>query len=183
MMSKMCKYLILWLLVTTSLLSYNYEQYFEKYSRWYFGYDFDHTWFIAQGLQESRLDSSAVSYVGASGVMQIMPGTWNDLTKNKFDVFNPQYNIMYGIKYDKRCWNIWKAPRPFEDRLKFMLGSYNAGAGHLIKAQKKALGMGLNPNSWSNIEVTLPAITGHHSKETITYVKRIFKYHRQINGL
>lgn len=170
-------------IIIIPLFSYNYEHYFEKYSKWYFGYDFDYTWFIAQGLQESRLDSSAVSYVGASGVMQIMPATWNDLNENKFNVFNPQYNIMYGIKYDRRCWNIWKAPRPFNDRISFMLGSYNAGAGHLIKAQKKALQMGFNPNAWVNIEVTLPSITGRHSKETITYVKRIFKYHRKINGL
>ena len=45
--------------------------------------------------------------------------------------------------------------------------------GNIIKAQKKAKQIGVDPNLWRSIEVTLPKVTGKHSKETITYVKKI----------
>ena len=45
---------------------------FEKYGK---QYDFDPLMLAAQGYQESTLDQSKRSHVGAIGVMQIMPAT------------------------------------------------------------------------------------------------------------
>jgi soluble lytic murein transglycosylase-like protein len=45
---------------------------FEKYGK---KYGFDPLMLAAQGYQESQLDQSARSHVGAIGVMQIMPAT------------------------------------------------------------------------------------------------------------
>ena len=42
-------------------------------------YDVDYLLMAAQGYQESRLDQSAKSHVGAIGVMQVMPATGKDL--------------------------------------------------------------------------------------------------------
>ena len=156
-----------------------YGKYFKRYSNEYFGKKFDHYWFVAQAKQESRFDSLAVSPVGATGLLQIMPNTWNDLTGGKVSIYSAKYNIKYGIKYDKWLWDNWTSQRPFIDRISFMLGSYNAGLGNPLKAQKIAKERGLNENLWSSIEKTLPEVTGKHSKETITYVKRIKKYYNE----
>jgi hypothetical protein len=48
----------------------------------------------------------------------------------------PRWNIAAGIFYDRTIWNLWLVERPLQDRLKFMFGSYNAGKGSILKAQK-----------------------------------------------
>lgn len=157
-----------------------FEKYFKKYSKYYFKNErIDYYWFVAQAKQESRFDSTAVSPVGARSIMQILPATWKDLTDNMFDIESPKYNIKYSIKYSHWLWNNWTAPRPFIDRISFMLGSYNCGLGHLLSNQKVAEEKGLNPNLWENMEKTLHYITGNkNSHETIQYVKKIKKFYK-----
>jgi membrane-bound lytic murein transglycosylase F len=156
-----------------------YDKYFSKYSKRYFGPAFDWHYFKAQAVAESHLDPKAKSPVGAAGIMQIMPRTFKEiLSKNpkiRGSRMQPRWNIAAGIYYDRQIWNLWKARRPFRDRLFFMFGSYNAGKGNILKAQKIAETRGLNPNLWSSIEPTLPAVTGKRSRETIGYVKKIDK--------
>jgi membrane-bound lytic murein transglycosylase F len=72
-------------------------------------------------------------------------------------------------------WKAWKAKRPFQDRVNFMFGSYNAGKRNILKAQKIADKQGLDPNLWPSIERTLPEVTRRRSKETIGYVEKISK--------
>jgi len=72
-------------------------------------------------------------------------------------------------------WNAWKADRSFQDRINFMLGSYNAGKGNILKAQRIAKKKGLNMNLWQSIEQTLPKVTGKQSEETIGYIRKINK--------
>jgi len=167
------------LILVSCLFGSKYDKYFKKYSKWYFGYSQDWKLFKAQAIAESGLDSSAISYVGARGVMQFMPNTWKDMQKELFGyeagVDIAKYNIHAGIYYDRKLWNMWSAPRPIVERIRFMLGSYNAGAGNILKAQKLAVKDSLNYNYWYSIEKTLPKVTGHHSRETIGYVKRIMK--------
>jgi soluble lytic murein transglycosylase-like protein len=154
-----------------------YDHYFSKYSKRYFGPGFDWQIFKAQAVAESRLKAAARSKVGAVGVMQIMPKTFKEIIhKNpaiKGASDQPRWNISAGIYYDRMLWNTWKADRPTQDRIDFMFGSYNAGKGNIIKAQKKAEKKGVNPNLWKSIETTLPEVTGKHSKETIQYVRKI----------
>ena len=54
-----------------------------------------------------------------------------------------------------------------------MFGSYNAGEGNILRAQKIAREKKINPNLWEAIELTLPMVTGKRSNETIGYIKRI----------
>ena len=56
-----------------------------------------------------------------------------------------------------------------------MFGSYNAGSGNILRAQRLALADGLVGTRWASIEARLPAVTGPHSRETLTYVARIFE--------
>jgi len=156
-----------------------YDRYFSKYSKRYFGPAFDWHYFKAQAVAESHLDPQAKSPVGATGIMQIMPRTYKEILRKNPKIrgsrMQPRWNIAAGIYYNRQIWNLWKARRPFRDRLHFMFGSYNAGKGNILKAQKIAEKRGLNPNLWSSIEPTLPAVTGKRSRETIGYVKKIDK--------
>jgi membrane-bound lytic murein transglycosylase MltF len=156
-----------------------YNEYFKKYTKRFFGPGFDWRYFKSQGIAESHLNPDAKSHVGAKGIMQIMPKTFEEIKyKNpsiKGSSLQPKWNIAAGIYYDRNIWKLWKAKRPFEDKLAFMFGSYNAGKGNVLQAQKIAEKNGLNPNFWSSIEKTLPKVTGRHSKETITYVNKINK--------
>lgn len=156
-----------------------YNKYFSKYSKRYFGPGFDWRYFKAQAVAESRLKAKAKSRVGAVGVMQIMPKTFKEITTKKPSIKGtreqPRWNIAAGIYYDRMIWKVWKAKRPFEDRINFMFGSYNAGKGNVLKAQEIAKRKGMDPNLWESIEPTLPDITGKRSRETIGYVKKIHK--------
>lgn len=62
-------------------------------------YDFD--WLIigAQGYQESRLDQSKRSPVGAIGVMQVMPQTARDPNVGIPDIHITERNVHAGVKY------------------------------------------------------------------------------------
>jgi len=154
-----------------------FDRYFSKYSKRFFGPGFDWHFFKAQAVAESGLNSAAKSGVGAVGVMQVMPRTFEEIqAKNpaiKGHQLQPRWNIAAGIYYDRTLWNLWKAERPKQDRINFMFGSYNAGKGNILKAQKAAEKRKLNPNLWESIELALPEITGKHSRETISYVDKI----------
>ena len=154
-----------------------YDHYFSKYSKRNFGPNFDWRYFKAQAIAESRLKKDAQSQVGAVGLMQIMPKTFKEI-KHKNSAIKgrsreAKWNIAAGIYYDRAMWNLWKAKRPIQDKISFMFGSYNAGKGNILKAQKVAAKKGLNPNLWSSIEIALPKITKKHSRETINYIKKI----------
>ena len=161
-----------------------FDRYFSKYSKRYFGIAFDWHYFKAQAVAESSLQTDAVSPAGAVGIMQIMPSTFADIRERhpaiKGPLDSPRWNIAAGIWYDRQNYVSWSESRPFDDRLKFMFGSYNAGRGNILQAQRKAQDQGLNANLWQSIEKELPSVTGRHSRETLTYVSRIFNIKREL---
>jgi membrane-bound lytic murein transglycosylase MltF len=156
-----------------------YDKYFKKYSKRFFGVGFRWQFFKAQAIAESNLKPHARSTVGAAGIMQIMPRTYKEIRRKnpyiKGKRTQPRWNIAAGIYYDRRLWNVWQAERPFLDRVRFMFGSYNAGKGNILKAQKIAANQGLDPNVWLSIQSSLPDVTGNRSNETIHYVDKIEK--------
>ncbi len=60
-------------------------------------YKVDYLLMAAQGYQESRLDQSVRSHVGAIGVMQVMPATGKDLAVGDITQIEP--NVHAGVKY------------------------------------------------------------------------------------
>ncbi len=177
---------IIVIIVLCSVPSFAYDQYnavvkydpfFKKYTKRFFGPAFDWRYFKAQAVAESRLKPEARSHVGAFGLMQIMPRTFQEIrSKNPWisgSRGQPRWSIAAGIYYDRLIWNVWRAKRPFQDRLNFTFGAYNTGKSNVIKAQRLAESQELNPNLWDSIEIFLPKITGRRSQETISYVKKI----------
>ena len=157
-----------------------YDGFFIKYTRWYLpGVDPD--LIKAQCWQESRFKENAVSPVGAAGICQFMPGTWRDSVKSlgisqNTSVFHTEYNIQAAAYYMGVQYRYWRSPRPAEDRHNLATAGYNAGAGHIINAQKACGG----PLLYKDIIKCLPRITGHHSRETIDYVRHIRRFYSQI---
>jgi len=97
--------------------------------------------------QESRFNPSVTSPRGAYGLMQVMPETGRhfgyDVTRSV------ENNIHAGISYlsmlDK-LFSRWVTDP--DERVKFILASYNAGHGHVIDAIKLAEKNGLDPGKW-----------------------------------
>lgn len=132
----------------------------------------------AQLYQESRLDPDAVSPVGARGLAQFMPATWRMMVVELKLGLNASPHsetaIEAGAYYMARLRRQWSSPRPRADRQMLAQASYNAGLGHLLTAQRRC-GMAV---LYDAIIRCLPAVTGRHSEETMTYVTRIWRWWR-----
>ncbi len=157
----------------------DYDSHFRKYSKRFFGVGFDWQYFKAQAIAESNLNPEAKSPVGAVGIMQLMPRTFEEVSsKSDFvagTLEDPRWNIAAGIWYNKYQFDYWQKGRALDERLKFMYGSYNAGRVTLRKAQRHAIDRGLNPRVWESMHEALPLVTGARSEETLNYVERIFE--------
>lgn len=133
-------------------------------------------WAKAQLVAESRLNTNATSPVGAMGLGQFMPDTWSQMTRElklgNVSAYASSYNLQAHAYYMSQLRAQFKRERPEWDRHSLALASYNAGLGNILKAQQK----GGNSLLYSPMAKALPQVTGHHSIETTTYVKRIWEY-------
>jgi len=143
------------------------------------GAEFDLDWVLlgAQAYQESQLDQSRRSSVGAVGVMQIKPETAADPNVGIPNVQDVRENIRAGTKYLRFMMDRYYAEAPM-DRLNkglFALASYNAGPARVARLRSKAKDMGLDPNVWfRNVEMVAAREIG---RETVDYVSNIYKYY------
>ena len=145
---------------------------FELYGK---KYDFDPLMLAAQGYQESTLDQSKRSLVGAVGVMQIMPATGKDMKVG--DIHVVESNIHAGAKYMDQLMTKYFRDANFKEsnRPLFAFASYNAGPGNIAKMRKEAAKRGFDPDKWfNNVEVVVAEKIG---TETTTYVRNIYKYY------
>lgn len=96
---------------------------------------------------ESQFVSDTSSHKGAVGLMQLMPETARRMgVKDKTD---PEQNIRGGIKLMTQLNNYFKDEIPdMNERLKFILASYNAGLGHVQDAQRLAEKYDRDPFKW-----------------------------------
>ena len=153
-----------------------YDQYFRKYSKRFFGPALNWHWFKAQGIAESGLRGNARSWVNAKGIMQLMPRTFAELKKKNPELKNvlePRWNIAAGIYYDSTMFMKWQEDRPFLDRMRFMVGSYNAGFRTILRAQKLSRKHGFNGTDWESIKSVAPRVSKWREKETLGYVRKI----------
>jgi membrane-bound lytic murein transglycosylase MltF len=145
---------------------------FKKYGK---QYDIDYLLMAAQGYQESTLDHSVKSPVGAIGVMQVMPATGKELRVGDTTQIEP--NIHAGVKYMRFMMDQYFKDEPMDNLNKALMtfAAYNAGPGRLRQLRREAERRGLNPNVWfGNVERVASERIG---RETVTYVSSIYKYY------
>lgn len=98
---------------------------------------------------ESKFDPEAISQIGAYGLMQITPETATMFRVD--DYFRPDSNIYVGVRYLEYLNQIFsKYPLSPEEKLKFVLASYNVGAGHVMDAMRLARKYEKDPYKWDH---------------------------------
>jgi len=122
-----------------------YDDYIRKYSK-----KVDWDWRLLASLiyQESRFKSNVKSWAGAYGLMQLMPTTAKRFGVNRKSA--PEKHIKAGVDFIK-----WLDTRfvkrgisDDDERIKFVLASYNVGLGHVLDARRLAVKNGKDPNVW-----------------------------------
>ena len=164
-----------------------FDDTFRKYAKRNFGPGFDWHYFKAQALAESNLDPNATSYVGARGLMQLMPSTYNMIQTKRPEfgpINDPEWNIAAGIMHDRYLWKLWAKQIPDEqERLNYMFSAYNAGEGTLARALRVARERQLDHTKWSNIETVAPTVPRWRYRETLGYVRKIDVYYESLSSL
>ena len=114
------------------------------------GYDW--TLIAAIAYTESRFDSTSVSHAGAKGVMQVMPNTLRGFGIPDSMHTDNYTNIMAAAKLLKSIEEkpYFRRIEPMEERMNFVLASYNAGYGHILDAMSLARKYGYNRHKWEN---------------------------------
>ena len=109
---------------------------------------------------ESAKNPNAVSPKGASGLMQIMPGTAKHLGLKWEDRFDPEKNIEAGSRYLAEHLNEFGSEE-------LALAAYNWGPGNIKRAMAKVRAEGKRP-TWANIKAYVKV-----PKETREYVDTV----------
>ncbi|MFQ5584095.1 MAG: transglycosylase SLT domain-containing protein, partial [Calditrichia bacterium] len=160
--------------------------------------DWDWRLLASQIYQESRFDPAVRSWAGAVGLMQLMPRTARKY--GAVNILEPYDNILAGTNYLHWLENYWAKIRDEQERIKFVLASYNTGFGHVEDARSLAKKYGKNPDKWegnvreyvlklSAKEFYNDEVVKHgycRGEEPVRYVDEIFKrykdYKRLIEG-
>ena len=124
-----------------------FDVYFKQYGR-QCGWDW--RLLAAQAYQESGFDPNAVSYMGAMGLMQLMPSTARSVGVKDNEVFVAESNIRGAARVITQLNSHFRDIRSENERINFILAAYNAGAGHVEDARLLAKKYGKDPNKWLN---------------------------------
>jgi membrane-bound lytic murein transglycosylase F len=127
---------------------------------------------IAIAAQESRFDPEAVSWMGAVGLMQIMP-EYSDV-KSDTMLFDVEANMREGARILKRHLTHFSYLDSL-NQLRFSLASYNAGIGHLADARRLAIDLNRNPNEWEGVQDAFMRLMdrSYHRNATYGFVRGI----------
>ena len=120
-----------------------YDELIKKHAG-HFGFD----WILiaAQMYTESRFDPNTRSWVGARGLMQVMPRTGKQMGITLLE--DPDHGILAGCKY--MDWLSKRIQVAEPNKIWFTLAAYNAGLGHVLDARQLAREHNLNPDRWYN---------------------------------
>ena len=169
-----------------------YDQLFKKYAP---QINWDWRLLAALAFHESRFDNSAVSWVGAAGLMQLMPHTASNFGLDQETKFDPEKNIEAGVQYIKSLNLSFRQIESSDERIKFILAAYNSGPAHILDAMALARKYGKDPHVWNNqVEYFLlkksepefyndPVVNYGYfrGKETVKYVQNtIFTYEKYL---
>ena len=97
--------------------------------------------------QESRFDPEVESWAGAVGLMQIMPITAEHLGVDGIE--DPVKNIEAGVRFLRELQEAFDDIPDPEEKIKFVLASYNVGLGHIEDARRLAEKYGDKSDVWT----------------------------------
>lgn len=119
-------------------------------------YDLDWRLVLAVMKQESRFAHHAESPAGARGLMQIMPVTGEEVSRelSLVDVHQPSNNIHGGVYYLRRMFERFSGDDE-TDRMKLALAAYNAGYSRILDAQSVATYLHTDPSRWRSVRSAL----------------------------
>lgn len=140
----------------------------------------------AQAYQESAFDAGAVSWMGARGLLQLMPATADMVGVARRDLFNAERNVEGATRFLRFLQRHYSGIANGSDRINFVLAAYNAGPGHVDDARRLAGKYGRNPDRWADVEQYVlrmsepryynDAVVSHgyfRGRETYNYVRDI----------
>jgi len=158
-----------------------YDELIKQYSE---QYGFIWRLIAAQIYQESKFNPKAKSWVGAKGLMQVMPKTGKEFGFTRLE--DPEIGIHAGVKYMDWVRDRFDDKPDLLNRIWFSLAAYNAGIGHLADARRLAGRKGWNPLTWfDNVEkaMLLLAQPEYSKKARYGYVRgsEPVKYVRSIS--
>ena len=125
----------------------HFDHLFKKYAA-----EIDWDWRVLASLAytESNFDTTAVSWAGAKGLMQLMPKTAHAMGVPVGKEHYAEESIRAASKYLALTARSFSKVTDPEERVKFILGSYNAGIGHIFDAMALAEKYGKNKYVWDN---------------------------------
>lgn len=104
----------------------------------------------AQAYQESRFRPNARSWAGAQGLLQLMPATGREFGVT--DPNDPADNVAAAVRFLAWLQTYWDGEiADPQERLKFVLASYNTGHGHVEDARRLAVKHGDDPDRWEDV--------------------------------
>ncbi|MCH5241707.1 MAG: transglycosylase SLT domain-containing protein [Muribaculaceae bacterium] len=172
-----------------------YDQLFKKYAD---NSGFDWKLLAAIAFCESRFNPSVESRFGASGLMQVMPNTANSVGISPGLLSNPDSNVLAATRILSRLDKALadKVSDP-EERMKFVVASYNSGLGHIYDSIALAEKVGLNPQKWTgNVSVSAlmksrpeyynDPIVKHgyfRGRETVDFVDNVMGIYNYLNSV
>ena len=122
-----------------------YDHVFKQYAK-EMGWDW--RLLAAIAYSESGFDPNATSWMGARGLMQVMPKTARSQGVSENALGDPAVSIRVASKILKELEGIMHGRAVAEDRIKFVLAAYNAGSGHVTDAIALARKNELDPRVW-----------------------------------
>lgn len=164
-----------------------YDNLFRRYAP---SIDWDWRMLAAQAYTESKFNPRARSWVGAAGLMQIMPKTARAYGLRK--VYDPESSVKTAVNViadlDKMLEPYVKDP---EERKKFVMAAYNGGIGHVFDAIRLAQKHGKNPQVWDGNVAEMALMLANpayyndpvvqygylRGRETYNYVDRIMEFY------
>jgi membrane-bound lytic murein transglycosylase F len=125
----------------------HYDDLFKRYAK-EVGWD----WRLMASLAytESNFDTTAVSWAGAKGLMQLMPRTAHAMGVPEGREQNAEESVRAAAKYIGMLSKTFAKVPDDAERVKFVLAAYNAGLGHVVDAMALAEKYGRNKYSWDH---------------------------------
>lgn len=165
-----------------------YDEIIKEQSSKYLGWD----WKIIAAIiqKESRFFMGVESSKGATGLMQIRPNIAQAYGID--NIFDPEQNIHAGTLYLKDISDrLSDNGLEGEELIKFTLASFNAGEARIRDCRNFTKSLGLDPDSWNDVEKSIPLMNlreyyttdairlgRFNGKETINYVREVMETYR-----